>query len=150
MPIKSYRGLIGNGEVETIPLQTNNGLTGYKVVKFHLFPNDVDGSASMEDLVQVWKTLTSANAATVDCDFSDNNLLAAGYYVRSLPDAAPYVATIAEAQTIFDNEVVNQDIYVSMNTGQSGSKINYYIELEQMKLNLDEATVATLKDLRNQ
>jgi hypothetical protein len=149
MPIKSFRGLMGNGELETIPLQTNNGLTGYRVVKFQLFPHDVDGSASMEDLVQIWKTSAAASTATVDCDFSNNQLLGAGYYVRSLNSSAPYVATIAEAQTIFDNEVFNQDIYVTMNTGQTGSKINYYIELEQINLSLDEATVATLKDIRN-
>ena len=31
----------------------------------------------------------------------------------------------------------------------SGEPVNYYIELEQMPLALDENTVATLKDIRN-
>ena len=43
----------------------------------------------------------------------------------------------------------NQDIYVTMKDSSTGESCNYYIELEQMKLNLDEQTVATLKDIRN-
>jgi len=50
---------------------------------------------------------------------------------------------------IFDNEIFNQDIFVTYTTGQGGQKINYYLELEQIRLNVDEATVATLKDIRN-
>ena len=30
-----------------------------------------------------------------------------------------------------------------------GESVNYYIELEQIKLDLNENTVATLKDIRN-
>jgi len=52
---------------------------------------------------------------------------------------------------IFDNEVFNQDIYITYtdNGGGSNEDINYYIELEQIKLDLSENTVATLKDIRN-
>jgi hypothetical protein len=52
---------------------------------------------------------------------------------------------------IFDNEIFNQDIYITQSDveGATASSCNYYIELEQMDLALDEATVATLKDIRN-
>jgi len=51
---------------------------------------------------------------------------------------------------IFDQEIFNQDIYIgNQDVAGSNSKINYYIELEQMKLDLSENTVATLKDIRN-
>ena len=150
MPIKSFRGLLTQNQIDTIHLATNTGTTGYKIVKFELFPFDIDGSTSMEDLVQVWKTETDAIDNTdVDCDFSNFRLLAAGYYVRSLNPSSPYVATIAEQVTVFDNEIFNQDIYVSMRTGQGGSKVNYYLELETIKLSTNENTVATLKDIRN-
>ena len=44
----------------------------------------------------------------------------------------------------------NQDIFVTCDTGStSGESCNYYIELEQIKLDLNENTVATLKDIRN-
>ena len=49
---------------------------------------------------------------------------------------------------IFDDKIINQDIYVThMDIGGSENN-NYYIELEQLSLNLSEATVATLKDMR--
>ena len=40
----------------------------------------------------------------------------------------------------------NQDIYITCYS--TDNKINYYIELEQVPLSKDEATVATLKDMR--
>ena len=55
----------------------------------------------------------------------------------------------ANATVVFDNMTFNQDIDITMvdvNGTQAG---NYYIELEQIKLDLNENTVATLKDIRN-
>jgi hypothetical protein len=147
MPIKSFRGLLVQDEQVRLNLQTNDGQTGYRIVKFQLFPFDIDGSTSHEDLVTIWKE--EQTALLTDVDFDDNRLLAAGYYVRSLNPSSPYVATISESTTIFDNEIFNQDIFVTYTTGQGGQKINYYLELEQIRLNVDEATVATLKDIRN-
>jgi len=53
-----------------------------------------------------------------------------------------------DLNVVFDQEIFNQDIYVTQQCLQSGD-VNYYIELEQVKLNVDESTVATLKDIRN-
>ena len=33
MPIKSFRGKIADGAVDTISLHTNNGSTGYRITK---------------------------------------------------------------------------------------------------------------------
>ena len=50
---------------------------------------------------------------------------------------------------IFDNEIFNQDIFLtSIDNGGSTQDANYYLELDQIKLDLGEATVATLKDMR--
>ena len=43
----------------------------------------------------------------------------------------------------------NQDIYVTAVDTESSSATNYYIELETVKLDLSESTVASLKDIRN-
>ena len=43
----------------------------------------------------------------------------------------------------------NQDIYVTHTDVLGAGACNYYIELEQFKLDLSENTVATLKDIRN-
>ena len=38
--------------------------------------------------------------------------------------------------------------FTHQNTHADAGPVNYYIELEQVKLDLSEATVATLKDMR--
>ena len=50
---------------------------------------------------------------------------------------------------VFDNEIFNQDIYITHTDAHATGECNYYIELEQIKLDLNENTVATLKDIRN-
>ena len=51
--------------------------------------------------------------------------------------------------TVFDKEIFNQDIYLTHDENLGSLAVNYYIELEQVKLDLNENTVATLKDIRN-
>ena len=52
---------------------------------------------------------------------------------------------------VFDNVIINQDIDITnIDRDDSATQgVNYHIELEQVKLSLDENTVATLKDIRN-
>ena len=50
---------------------------------------------------------------------------------------------------IFDDDVFNQDIYITHVETVGTEPCSYYIKLEQVKLSLDENTVATLKDIRN-
>jgi hypothetical protein len=145
----SFRGLIADGEQHTIPLQTIQGLIGYKITKFQVMAHKPTVGGSEESVVQLWKVeQTSVSTTTVSIDFSDNRLLAAAYWVGS--DNPIYTKS---THVVFDNEKFNQDIYITHTntdgTGDPGNGINYYIELEQMKLDLNEQTVATLKDIRN-
>ena len=143
MTIKSFRGLIKDGVQDTIVLHTNDGSTGYRIVKFQLMSNDY-GTATADgqnSLVKIFKVSQTTIDETLD--FSDNTLLAAASFERTTS-----LATYSE-QIIFDREVFNQDIYVVHKDFTSGEPVNYYIELEQMPLALDENTVATLKDIRN-
>ena len=143
MPIKSFRGLLGQSTQDTIPLHTNDGSTGYRIKKFQLFP-DQPGTSTVENLVQIWKieqaSVPAAGAGVVD--FSDQTLIGAAFYNGEA--AGEYYLNV-----IFDQEIFNQDIYVTHTNNQSAASVNYYIELEQIKLSLDENTVATLKDIRN-
>ena len=144
MKIKSFRGLIADGGQETIHLHTNNGSTGYRIVKFEIFPNK-PGTESSESTVQIFKieqSSVSTSAATVD--FSSNTLVGAAFYAKSAG-----VDNADKQVTIFDNDIFNQDIFVTHTDSASTQAVNYYIELEQMPLALDENTVATLKDIRN-
>ena len=140
MPKKSFRGLIATGEQDTIALHTNDGSTGYRITKFELIAN-TPGSTGYEHVVKIYKTKQTTVDGTID--FSDQTLLAAGYLEGN--NSSNYQDNVI---IVFDQEIFNQDVYVTQK--DSGSEpCNYYIEMEQIKLSLDENTVATLKDIRN-
>jgi hypothetical protein len=142
MPIKSFRGKIANDTQDTIVLHTNNGSTGYKIVKFQLM--GLTENIDYETTVKIFKVAQDTSSLTANVDFSDNTLLAAGLYGDSTSGSVQSDQTI-----IFDNEIFNQDIYVCHKAASGSEAINYYLELEQIKLDLSENTVATLKDIRN-
>ena len=136
--ILSYRGLLEDTDMETILLSTKKGEIGYRIITFKLFPNVPNVNQS--SLVSIFKTEQTSAATTAN--FSSQNLLGTGLYVAK-------ESTFTADETVsFDQEIFNQDIYISHRSSQGGNAINYYIELEQVKLDLSEATVATLKDMR--
>ena len=145
--IKSFRGLIADKTQDTITLHTNDGSMGYKIKKFEIisyYPvND-----NTEHIMQIWKvprSSTDVAAGVNTVDFSNPILLGVGIYTSNTQ--AFNVASFTTV--IFDNEIFNQDIYITHSDEQTGNGANYYLELEQVKLDLDENTVATLKDIRN-
>ena len=145
MTIKSFRGQIEDAGTDTIILHTNDGSTGYRIVKFQIMPVS-PGTVASEHTVQIWKVApTTVPTSTPDIDFSDNRLLGAAIVGNSTNITSSY----SEGTIIFDNEIFNQDIYITNKGHDNISVVNYYIELEQIKLDLNENTVATLKDIRN-
>lgn len=143
MPLKTFRGLLADGGQERLNLHHNDGKIGYRVVKFELMVG-APGSTTQQSVVKIYKI----SQTTVDglANFSDNTLLAVGYQGDATGDINNALPTNA---VIFDNEIFNQDIYVTHKDVDVGKDCNYYIELEERPLALDEATVATLKDIRN-
>jgi len=141
--IKTFRGKIVDGGQDTIVLHTNDGSTGYRIVKFQLM-STAAAVVTQGNTVQIWKTEQTAIVSTVD--FSDQTLLAAGIYHSGSTTSAARAAVVI---SFFDNEIFNQDIYITNKDIHNSVSMNYYIELEQMKLDLSENTVATLKDIRN-
>ena len=140
MPIKSFRGKMVNDSMQTLSLHTNNGSTGYRIKKFQVMQTTDD---DIETTMKIYSIPQTEN--TNDIDFSDNTLLAAAYFTSSSSGQL-----YPEDQTvIFDNMTFNQDIYITLRGHNVVGDMNYYIELEQIKLSLDENTVATLKDIRN-
>ena len=145
MKIKSFRGKILKGEHDTIALHTNTGSTGYRITKFELMsstPHVLD----QESVVKIYSIdKDEVQTPTLTVDFSDNTLLGCGLLTNET-DSHYY----PPSQTIiFDNMTFNQDIYITLADTFGTSSVNYYLELEQMSLALDENTVATLKDIRN-
>jgi len=138
--IKTFRGLLADDTQDTIVLHTNDGSTGYRIVKFQVMAPQA--STNAESTIQIWKTSQTTNVTTVD--FSNQTLLAAAIIQEDTSAAQQPIPVI-----IFDKEIFNQDIYITNKGADYTVNINYYLELEQVKLDLNENTVATLKDIRN-
>jgi len=143
--IKSYRGLIADGAQDRIPLHTNDGKTGYKIVKFQIMgekPGD-SSSGSYEHIIKIYTVEQDSVDGVVN--FNDQTLLAAGLnFAQTSPQFD------GNKVVIFDNVVFNQDIFITHIDGDSSTPGNYHIELEQVKLTQDQALVAIVKNLRNE
>jgi len=140
--IKTFRGVMADDTMDTILLHTNDGAMGYRVVKFQVI-GTAPGSASYETVLKIYKVAQTTNVASIN--FADNTLLAVAAYAHSSSGGEGVVSDVV----IFDQEIFNQDIYVTAKATGSANDMNYYLELEQVKLDLGENTVATLKDIRN-
>jgi len=74
--IKTFRGLIADGDQDTIVLHTNNGLTGYRIVKLNII-STTPGVTADEAVVKIYKVKQTTIDAVID--FSDNTLVAYTY-----------------------------------------------------------------------
>ena len=137
---KTFRGLLADGTQEQIRLSTNNGLTGYRIVKLQLMP-EAPGTADSEHIVKVFSTPQTTISGTVN--FNNQTLVAA-----ALTGNSTNITQNISQSIIIDNMVINQDIHITHEEVNSNKPVNYYLELEQIKLDVNEATVATLKDMR--
>jgi len=144
MTIKTFRGLMADDTQDTIVLHTNDGSTGYRIVKFEIMTNQPYAGATAEHVIKVYKTQQSTIDGVVD--FSNQTLLGVAIINNHITGYQyPTIPTV-----IFDQEIFNQDIYVTHKDMDAGVACNYYLELEQVKLDLSSNTVATLKDIRNE
>ena len=143
MTIKTFRGLMANDTVETVTLHTNNGSTGYKIVKFQTIGSAPGISGHAEAVCKIYTVPQSVSSVNGVIDFSDQTLLAASMWSSSSDSWMTYQTIIV------DNMIINQDIYITFTDEQGNISLNYYIELEQIKLDLSESTAASLKDIRN-
>tara|TARA_R100000655_G_C2927352_1_gene183419 strand:+ start:138 stop:605 length:468 start_codon:yes stop_codon:yes gene_type:complete len=148
--IKSFRGLIASGTQDTVVLHTNDGSVGYKIKKFQIMPHVPGDNNDQELICMIWKiqqpTSALSDNTTTRPDFSNNTLLACAFAINDTDNHLNYNET-----TVFDNEIFNQDIYITFrDIGGATQSCNYYIELEQFKLDLNDNTMATLKDIRNE
>jgi len=141
--ILSYRGLLEHAGQDTILLSTKKGEKGYRIRKFQTITAE-PGTSSSELVTQIWSVEQTTISSPTTIDFSNQQLLGIAYNALS--------ANLQGYQNIlFGNTIFNQDIYITNVDNLSGGNdsVNYYLELEVIPLNEMEATVATLKDIRN-
>jgi len=141
--ILSYRGLLASGAQETILLSTKKGEVGYRITKFQLMGN-APGTLNYESIMKIYKDTQSSIDGIID--FSDNRLIGAGFL-----EGSTSVTSTDSIVVIFDQEIFNQNIYITHSEieGTPPAPCNYYLELEVIKLDESQAMVATLKDIRN-
>jgi hypothetical protein len=140
--ILSYKGMLASGQQDTILLSTNKGEKGYRIIKLEVI-SSLPATTTQESIVKIFKVDDKAIDETID--FSDNTLLGAAFF-----EGHSNTTTTGHEVIVFDQEIFNQDIYIMGFDGSGGNQpINYYLELEVIKLSEDQAMVATLKDIRN-
>jgi len=140
--IKSYRGRLADLGNEKIRLGTPQGKVGYKIHKLEII-NIQPGALDYEHVVQVWKILPSGTGTYDNVEFDDSTMLAVAYLKGDTAETNSDSSTI-----IFDNEIFNQDIFITHAEVDGSSAVNYYLELEQVQLTETEALVAIVKNLR--
>ena len=140
--IKTYKGQLADGAQDKIDLRTNRGDIGYKIVKFQTISNQPFAGDAAEQIVKLYKNKQTTIDGVVN--FTDGDLLGVAVinnHTNGFSD--PSIPVI-----IFDQEVFNQNIYVTGFDAQGNQPMNYYLELEQIMLNENEAAMATLQSLR--
>jgi len=141
MVVKTFRGLLAHGGQDRIRLSTIKGKVGYKIIKFQIITKNPT-SVAAEAVYKITKKSLSTITAAVD--FTNNDLLAVGFYTANTSPTAP-----ANEHIIFDNEIFNQDIFISYTDNYGSTEPgNYYIELEVIPLASDEAAITTVKAMR--
>jgi hypothetical protein len=140
----SFRGTLPIGEQDRIRLRTIKGKVGYKITKLQII-NKTPGTTVNPALVAKIYTKDQTGSITSTIDFTESDLIATAFYTQATASN-----TVSFETVIFDNAVVNQDIFIYA-TDPSGATdpCNYYIELETMPLSDIETTQLTLKSIRN-
>lgn len=139
--IKSFRGKLADGEEQTIRLSTKRGLTGYRIKQLQIITKTPYQTNEAEHVVKIYTTSHTVDGTV---DMTDPTFLA----VAITNNAKAGYETFIGQQIIFEHVTFNQDIFITHHEAHSSEDCNYYLELEQVKLDLSEATVATLKDMR--
>jgi len=143
MTIKTFRGNLADETQDRLNLHTVDGKIGYKIIKFELMPGDPLNTNS-ESICKIYTNKQSTIDATLN--FSDLDLLAAGVLNNS--DSYNYNPG---AIIVFDGVKFNQDVYITNanGAGTGNEAVNYYLELETVKLSDTETTMATLQSIRS-
>ena len=135
----SYKGTLDMGLEDRIRLKTLKGKVGYKITKFQIIITN-HSTNTYELVAKITKKSDPNIGPTIN--FTDGELMAVAYSDSHGDYQNGEII-------IFDNEIVNQDIFVNMTDAQGGSTPgNYYIELESVALSDLEATQLTLKSIR--
>ena len=139
MKVKTFRDKIENAGQHIIPLAGGDSDIGYRVHKLELMTTD-PGNASQDLVLKIYSVKqTSVPSSSATIDFSEDDLIAAGYFAQATSD-------FSHRQTVvFDREIFNQDLYVTFTDNDGSDACNYYIELEEIKMSGGEQAVTNFR-----
>jgi hypothetical protein len=143
--IITFRGVLSTaGPEDKLRVKTNNGKTGYKIVKFQILSTKPGSAAANEEMIVVITSRANSTAYSTTVDFTNSDLIAVAYQETVAGAQEGLTTTI-----IFDNVMFNQDVFVGAADASGGTTpINYYIELEAIPLSDIEATRLTLQNIK--
>jgi hypothetical protein len=139
MVVKTFRGLLADGGQDRIRLSTIKGKMGYKIIKVQAMQS-LPGVDTTESTMKIYKNSQTTIDAVVN--FSDSDLLGVSLWHKFGNEYSP------TDTVIFDNQIVNQDIYITHSNTDGSAACNYYVELEVIPLDDKGAEYTTVKDLR--
>ena len=141
MTMKTFRGLMTDGDVRQIRLKTIDGSTGYRMKDFRLMAF-APGADNYESIVKVYSV--PQTTATAEIDFGDATIIGAGFFTGDTTQQ-----TMKWDTTIVTDAIFNQDIYVTYNDLQgSDAQMNFHLELEVVDLRDNENEYITLRDIK--
>jgi len=127
----SFRGLLADGGQDKIRIQGSVGSIAWRITKFQILP-EKPGDVAQESLGQVWREkVTTVPTSSATINFNNEELLAAavGMYGGISGNTIPFLESI-----IFDNALFVRNIYVTHTDNENAESLNYYIELEEVKV----------------
>jgi len=124
--VHSFRGQVANDDQRKIRIQGSVGAIAWRITKFEII-NGAPGATSAEGIVKIYRESQSSIDALVN--FEDDELLAVAYWEDN--DSVTYNHGV---QIIFDNALFVRNIYVTNRELTGNTTMNYYIELEEVKV----------------
>jgi|TARA_R110002110_G_scaffold12344_1_gene58707 hypothetical protein len=138
----TFRGNLQMGLQDQLSLATIKGKVGYRIKKFQVM-QERPGQISATYVAKIYSKNQTSFTSTVN--FTEGDLMAVCYVVDHASNANPYSESI-----IFDNQMTNQDMFVSITEADGGTEpANYHIELEAVSITDTQATQLTLKNMRD-
>jgi len=122
--VHSFKGLLADGTQRKIRIQGPVGAIAWRISKFEVIGDS--NNRTYEVAIKVWREEQTSIDGLID--FDNDELLAAALYWQSAS-----TAEAAWSKVIFDNALFSRNIYVT-NSDTQGNLMNYYIELEEVKL----------------
>ncbi len=123
----SFRGLLADGEQAKIRIQGPVGAVAWRITKLQTV-NAAPGTQDVETSTQIFREEQSSVISTID--FTNDELLAVSIYRAGSSLGEPDTTNI-----IFDNTLFVRNIWVAYtNVGTGTDSINYYIEVEEVKV----------------